>query len=301
MHPFETHDLIRHDGARIVLRRAPNPGRTRLVLSHGNGFAIGGYRAFWSLLQADFELVLHDLRNHGANPLHTLEGHTVAAMADDHVAACAEIAAAFGPRPTIGVFHSISSIAAILAAGQGAGRGVTWDALALIDPPLTAPEGHEMRATAGKLDQSLAQYARTRPHHFARVEDLAEQYAARLGRSWVAGAAMDMATAVTRPAADGGVELACPGAYEARIYEDNARTDSFSALGRVGRPAFLIGADPDMERAMSPARIGPVAAATHGLRHTPLRGCGHMLQIEKPQEAVAALRAEIERLGLARG
>src|SRR2546430_11201543 len=43
------------DGAQILIRRAGNPNGTRLFLSHGNGFAIDGYRVFWEPLLADFD------------------------------------------------------------------------------------------------------------------------------------------------------------------------------------------------------------------------------------------------------
>ena len=50
-----------------VLRRHGNPEGPRLVLSHGNGLAVDLYYPFWSLLEADFDLFLYDLRNHGWN------------------------------------------------------------------------------------------------------------------------------------------------------------------------------------------------------------------------------------------
>ncbi len=290
MHELQIHEITCTDGARIVLRRLANEGRPRLLLSHGNGFAIAGYRAFWSLLRSDFELVLFDLRSHGANARHTLEGHTVAAMARDHVSVAQEAERAFGPRPTAGVFHSIASISAILAARD---HGLRWDALALIDPPLVAPEGHPMRETSVKLDVFLAQLARSKPQRFDDVESLAQQFRARMGRGWVAGAEFDMAAGVTRPAPEGGYELACPGEYEARIYEDNVHTDSYRALSALRQPTFIIGADPDLEKPMPPARIGPVAAAEHGLPHDIVRGTSHMLQIEKPEEAAAFLRQRL--------
>lgn len=285
---------MRDDGAEILLRTARNEGRPRLVLSHGNGFAIGGYRVFWSLLAQDFELALYDLRNHGANPLGDLATHTVAAMAADHVAAREALDTAFGARPTIGVFHSISSIAAIMAARD---HGAVWDALALIDPPLTAPEGHPLREASGKLDAKLAELARGRPHQFDDPAQLATQFSARLGRGWAPGAAQDMAAAVTRPAAGGGFELSCPGAYEAQIYEDNARTPSFEALGAMRQPTFIIGADPGVERPMPPALVGPAAARAHGLSHDVVPGASHMLQIEKPAEAAEILRRRLAALG----
>ena len=69
-------DVKMPDGATIHVRQHGLAGAPRLVLSHGNGLAIDGYFPFWGPLRERYEVVLFDFRNHGHNPLHTLEGHT---------------------------------------------------------------------------------------------------------------------------------------------------------------------------------------------------------------------------------
>ncbi len=81
----ETLKVRAQDGATLMLRRYLLAGRPRLILSHGNGFAMDGYRAFWELLSVDYELVLFDLRNHGTSAVTPVKAHTIKAMADDHV------------------------------------------------------------------------------------------------------------------------------------------------------------------------------------------------------------------------
>ena len=149
MNSQDQFDVACTGGARITVRRHARAGAPRLLLSHGNGFAIDGYRKFWELLLPDFELCLFDLRNHGQNPRAPVESHTVAAMAQDQCAIQQAIGDAFGPRTTIGLFHSISSIAAIRAAQD---HGAAWDALVLDDPPLIAPQGNPLREMNEKLD-----------------------------------------------------------------------------------------------------------------------------------------------------
>ncbi|MGE3246962.1 MAG: alpha/beta fold hydrolase [Beijerinckiaceae bacterium] len=270
------------NGAGLVIRRYARPGRPRLLLSHGNGFAIDGYRCFWKLLAADYELVLFDQRNHGRNPLGPVESHSVAAMAGDHPAVGEAVEKAFGPRYTAGLFHSVSSIAAIRASLE---HQASWDALILFDPPLIAPEGNPLRAKGQKIDDILSAFARDRQHRFADPAELAAQYRNQIGREWVESADLDMARAVTRAAADGGFELCCPGEYEARIYLDNAQFDSYAALSSLRQPTFIIGADPSHGRPMPPALVGPEAAARHGIPHAIVPGTGHMLQLEKPELA----------------
>lgn len=280
------------DDQTIVLRRYARDGAPRLFLSHGNGFAIAAYRCFWELLAPDFELCLFDQRNHGVNPLGPIERHTLAAMAQDHLDVRRAADEAFGSRMTVGLFHSIASIAAIRAAAE---LGATWDALILFDPPLVAPPGDPLRETSAKLDSFLENLARQRPSHFAGVEEYAAQIAQRMGRTWVEGAAFDMARATTRPAADGGVELACPGDYEAQIYGENFAFGSFEALGAMRQPTLLICADASMPRAMAPAFAGPAAAKKFGLDCVVVPGSSHMLQLEKPDEVAAIARKYISR------
>ncbi len=275
----ETIDVDRDDGAGLIVRRYTNPDKPRLLISHGNGFAIDGYRAFWSLLADDFELVTFDQRNHGRNPLGSQETHTIAAMARDHLAVQAAVEKNFGARFTAGLFHSVSSIAAIRASLE---HQAQWDALVLFDPPMIAPEGHPLRSKGQRIDDILAEFARNRPQHFADPAEQAAIYRNQVGREWVEGAEMDMARAVTRPDPAGGYRLSCPGPYEAQIYLDNAGFNSFDALAAVRQPTLILGADPAHGRPMPPAMVGPEAARAHGLPHIIVPGTGHMLQIEKP-------------------
>lgn len=60
--PHSTFDAVMDDGAVIHLRRHGNLSAPRVILSHGNGLAINGYLPYWSLLLADFEVVVFDMR-----------------------------------------------------------------------------------------------------------------------------------------------------------------------------------------------------------------------------------------------
>ena len=279
------------DGASLRVTRLPREGRPRVILSHGNGFAIDGYAAFWSLLADDFELVLLDLRNHGQSGATHIDTHTILAMADDHVAVAAACCESFGARQTVGVFHSVSAIAATLAGS----RQSVWDAAILVDPPLVSldPASGLVRSA----DNRLAQYTREKPAHYASVEAYATVIETGFGRHWAPGCAQDMAQAVTRTAPDGGAELICPTEYEARIYEQNGGTDSFAAVGAMRDRVAILGADADAPRALHPALVSRAAAQAYGLAYESVAGASHMLQIEKPQAAVHALRGLLRTLG----
>ncbi|MCY4628358.1 MAG: hypothetical protein OXE58_12435 [Acidobacteria bacterium] len=64
-------------GTSITLRRHGNPDGPRLVLSHGNGLAIELSYPFWALLADDFDLIVHDLRNHGWKAVGPREAHSL--------------------------------------------------------------------------------------------------------------------------------------------------------------------------------------------------------------------------------
>src|SRR5690606_28234848 len=112
--PIETADLTMEDGAIIRLRRHGNISGPRLVLAHGNGFAIDAYLPFWCLLTGAFDVVLYDQRNHGWNRRHVGIGHhDVPWFVRDMETVFHGVKQAFGSKPAAGVFHSISAVTAV--------------------------------------------------------------------------------------------------------------------------------------------------------------------------------------------
>src|SRR5215210_3421055 len=200
-------ELHMPDGATIRVRRHGNRQGPRLVLSHGNGFAIDAYYPFWRLLSADYDLILFDQRNHGHNPLHRFSHHTQWRMAMDMEIVLRAVASAFGERPTAGIFHSLSTTVSLLHSERYAWP---WNALIPIDPPLAPAPDHPLRPLTSHNEIGLSHWARQRQNHFDSHEELAEHFRrARRMRRWVAGAADLMARSITR-AAEAGWELVCP-------------------------------------------------------------------------------------------
>ena len=138
------------DEVTAPVRRYGNPDGPRLLLSHGNGLAIDLYYPFWSLLLDDFDVIVFDLRNHGANPLGDPERHTVPALCRDLEAVGSAVDRDFGVRPRAGVYHSVSCLAALLSPSVA----VSYAALVLFDPtPLRAggrPAGLRVGVSSGR-------------------------------------------------------------------------------------------------------------------------------------------------------
>ncbi len=123
--PVQTVDISMDDGAIIRLRRH-SEGKQRLLLSHGNGFAIDAYYPFWRLFLDSFEVVVFDVRNHGQNPRHDFASHDINRFVLDFETIHTRIPETFGAKPTVAVFHSISAITGLL---QNLEYGQRWDAL----------------------------------------------------------------------------------------------------------------------------------------------------------------------------
>jgi pimeloyl-ACP methyl ester carboxylesterase len=297
--PIDTvFEIPLEDGAATLVRRHGNRGGIRLVLSHGNGFAIDGYRAFSELLLPDFEVVVFDQRNHGRNAPSAPEHHTYSQMARDLAVLRDGIDAALGRKTTIGLFHSVSARIAVLNAMAG---GRPWDAVVLFDPPNIPPPGHPLHEAMAEFETRIAAWAAKRQARFADPDELAAQFArSKASAAWSPGSHDAMARAVLRPEADGnGWRLSCPPALEASLYTGALALDLWVPPAVFDSPVTLIAADPDRPAALPSALANRAWAAEHGYDYAAIRGTGHLLQIEKPAAAVAAVRAFLTRSGFA--
>ena len=292
--PVEAFDAEMADGAVIRVRRHGNPSGPRLVMAHGNGFAIDAYYPFWRLLAGRYDLAIYDQRNHGRNPRHDVERHDIPAFVADMDRLIDLIPAHFGARPTVGVFHSISAVTAIRHALD---YGWRWDALALFDPPLIPSPGHRAHEVARNFELGLADWAASRPNRFPGPMDLAARFARSKSLArWVEGGHALMARSITREDPDSGdYVLSCPREGESRVYRTNAGLDLCPRLGELSGPLAFISSDPDAPGALAPGKVGRAMKEDHGIEWTPIGNTSHLLQIERPDACHAALEAFLAR------
>ncbi len=90
-----------------------------------------------------------------------------------NVAVHAAIRDAWGTRTTVGVFHSMSAIAALLAVIDGTRH---WDALVLFDPPAVPPEGNPLRSPLLAEGELLHNAALNRTNRLSDPGDLVDVY-----------------------------------------------------------------------------------------------------------------------------
>ncbi len=295
--PHETFDLTMDDGAIIGVRRHGNPDGVRLFVTHGNGFAIDGYLAFWGPLRERFDLIVFDMRNHGRNPPHGGDGHHYRQLAQDMERIYTDVSERLGAKTSVGVFHSFSARAAMKHAVE---IGWRWDALVLYDPPNVPLPGHRHYEAMCKFERRLVDWAMTRPNRFEKPEQLARNYRLTRGHSrWVEGAHEAMARAVLRrDEANGDWVLACQRELEAAIYLEAMTMDLWPRYEEYGGPVKLVCADPEMKGVPPTAHANRALHDDYGYPYEAIPETGHLLQVEKPAECIRALTSFLDEHGI---
>ena len=239
--PSATARALLSDGSVTVVRRHGNPHGPRVVFSHGCGFAADLYWPYWSLLVDDCDVVVYDLRSHGWNEPSDLRVHNMPTLADDNRRILEAVQAAFGAKPTIGVYHSLATMPALMHEHQ-------WPAFAgllLFDPPIFPPgaELDDMETVC----QGLAAMARRRPRRFESPQELASMLKKSPAFSLVSEAVQQLFAETTlRPAPDGGYEMRCPPEHEAQLFEwyFGHSMQALEVLDEITIPIKVVGADP---------------------------------------------------------
>ena len=211
--PSATMTLTTHDSETIFVRRYGNSNGPRILFSHGNGLASDLYYPLWSRLTDHFDLFIYDMRNHGWNPVGEQLHHNVPNFVQDSRSVVESIGDRFGPKPLIGVFHSLSGVVSLLHQQQAA----EFAALVLFDPPvchLARPDDYLF-----DVGEGLAKRSRQRQGHFADRSELAESIRRSRAFQLVQPEVPDLFAQATLRAVSSGFELCCPPEYEAQVYE----------------------------------------------------------------------------------
>lgn len=274
--PNAVEELRLPDDAVILVRRHGNPNGPRLLMSHGNGLAIDLYCPFWSLLLKDFDLVLFDLRNHGQNPLGDRAKHTIPAFCRDLEAVGRVVDRAFGVRPKVGIFHSVSCLVSALLPSLKA----SFSGLVCFDPPFGASE-IKRRILEASCHQAAAR-TRIRLGSFPTERHFLDLMNAQPAMERLPHAVTGlMARTTLRQVRGGGLQLRCPPAFEAKILATMPGFLRMVDPNSFPLPVKVIGADPDIRSYFLPPCD---LSAARSVDFEFLRGTTHLAQIEKPGE-----------------
>ena len=293
--PLATGAARMDDETEIVVRRHGDPDGPRLVLSHANGFAVDAYYPFWSLLADRFDVMVFDLRNHGWNPVGALEAHAIPTFACDMTAVARAIEVHFGPKPAVGVFHSVSGQAAAIEACQGAG---SFAALVLFDP-FICPRGcdpdhrERLRTTMARM----AEGARRRRGSFDSEATYADRLRGTPAFQRLRPGVAELLAETTLRGVDDGSEfvLRCPPEFEARVCEQGYRYATTVDVDAISCPVKVIGSDPVARHSFLPTVAMDEIVA---LNYDFVPETTHFLQLEEPEQCVAAMSEFIEEHGL---
>jgi pimeloyl-ACP methyl ester carboxylesterase len=296
--PSAVLDLSMDDGAPIRVVRHGNPCGPRVVLSHGNGFASDSYFPFWRHMLQRFDLALFDFRNCGRNPFHAAEPHDYRRFADDNAAVHRAIAGAWGTKTTVGVFHSMSAIAALLAIADGAWH---WDALVLFDPPVVPPEGNPLRGPLMSEGEVLRDAALIRKNQFSDPDELADVFRNlhRFRRLRKGVAELNARSTLRLDPASGAWQLCCPGPVEAGLYTQVADLPIWDEVGPLSRPLLIIASDPETDDAAKTARCCALFCKTHEIDYGFVPNTSHLLQLEEPERCFTLFDAFLAANGIA--
>ena len=279
--PVSRNSVVMTDDAEVVLRRYGNLSAPRIILSHGNGCAIDGYFPYWARLLTDFEVVVFDFRNCGVNPIHDGD-HGYARFLLDMTEIYDAIDRAFGRRPQIGAFHSMSARTNLKYALDGRKR---LDGLIVFDPPMVPPPDHDLYDLMHSEERVLWRWSAGRPEEFDDPSELAAAYAAsRMLSGWVDGAYDLMARAVLRQDVETDKwKLVCSPARESEVYRQNAAMNIWPQADEFPMPMLLIASDPDSDIPSAPGHACRALRDECGWSYECVPGTGHFLQIQEPE------------------
>ena len=237
-------------------------------------------RTKWCFRRERFDVYVHDVRNHGRNPVGDRDRllHNVVQFAEDFECVARSIDGRLGKRkPRIGVFHSLSAIVAL----HHAAAGGEYAALVLFDPPVCPPGGHAFDIDG--VGARLSEMTLKRQERFDSPAELAKSLSRSPLFERVPADVLDLITRTTvrSTTKGGGYELRCPRALEAQVYAYFFVWLMMLELETVSCPLKVIGSDLTVRNSFMPSMSLTELVA---LEYDFVPDASHFLQFEQPEE-----------------
>ncbi|HEV8612738.1 MAG TPA: alpha/beta hydrolase [Gemmatimonadales bacterium] len=187
--------------------------------------------------------------------------------------------------PAIAIGHSFGAVAALLAAVREPAR---FRALALLDPTILPPavlaELAEQRERGETKARALVQGALTRRDRFNSTEEAVSYWRTRrLFADWSDAMLRRYATAMLRPAPEGGFGLSWPRDWEAHYYE-SIYTETWQELSRLDRRLPLLAVRGEHSDTFLPDAAARFAERVPWVEQRVVAGRGHLFPHSAPEE-----------------
>jgi pimeloyl-ACP methyl ester carboxylesterase len=211
------------------------------LLAHATGFCTDVLGVIAARLRSRYRVIGYDARGHGESdkpapptPYEWLE------FALDLSAIAAHLLGELGESAfALGVGHSFGGTCLMNATAREPER---FGRIALLDPVIVPPPADFPNADPMARGPNVAaEIARKRTHVFPSREALRERWREKgtFGDWDPRALALYLAHGFhDRP--DGQIELACPGAVEASVYEAGRRFDAWKAAAELTKPALML-------------------------------------------------------------
>ena len=262
------------------------------LLHHANGFCA----ATWALLAADlrdrYRVIALDARGHGdSSKPEEVEAYGWTNFVDDLIAVAERITDETGEAIALGVGNSFGGTLTMCAAAERPSlfaRVVMLDPVIRPTPELLATHGLESQFAhfASGGPNLIAEQARRRRAVWPSREAARESWASKEMFSPWDPRALDLyVDYAMRERADGQVELKCPPAIEAAIFDQNSQIDAFAYAERVRAPTLVVAA----ERGRFPVVLFELLGEALPAGRTISVPIGHLLPMEEPKATAELL------------
>lgn len=259
-----------------------------IVFLHATGFNARTYRMLLQPLGERFSVVALDMRGHGRTTLPApVFGYTSWQRHRDDVLAVIE---RNFMRPLTLAGHSMGATVGLLAAGK---RPDLIAGLALLEPVILPAGGYALMQVPGwpLLQRLTMPFARTAARRRVRFPDRESAVRAFAGRGIFNAFPPEVIAdyvgdGLIEDVRAGDFKLACRPVYEAATYCAH-RNDPWAALKSVRGPLVVLRADHNATS--HPNALQRIVAVKPDARVATVEGASHMLPIERPDRARAAI------------
>jgi len=276
------------DGATASVRVYGNG--PRVISSHGNGLAADAFQSFWRLFIPDYETVVFDFRHHGRSSPFTRPIPKVwPQLIRDYDVIMKGITREIGAAPSLGAFHSMSALTTLLHASE---YEAPWIGIVGFEPPATPPSHYPEFQIFRADNNRLAERTIKRRFEFNTVQELFESYRRSSAFMNVDDAGLQALAASTLRWNDDKklYELACIREFEASIFAMQDLEGAWERMCKIDIPVQLIAGQPTTGTSPFIA-IESAFARDGGFDFATIDGASHFMQMERPEECAAIVRA----------